>query len=70
MNKFAVKHLFQYIVVENIPKWKDFIYWILSLFVMVEYGLTVFYGFWGISFCGRRVCTHEPSKKKVLDNIV
>lgn len=70
MNKIAVKYLLKDIVVENIPIWKDFIHWILSLLVMVGYGLIVFYGFWEIFFCGKGVCTHEPSKKKVLDNIV
>ncbi|CAK78300.1 unnamed protein product (macronuclear) [Paramecium tetraurelia] len=70
MNKLAVKYLLNDIVIEKIPIWKDFIHWILSLLVMVGYGLTVFYGFWEIFFCGKGVCTHEPSKKKVLDNIV
>ncbi|CAD8211648.1 unnamed protein product [Paramecium octaurelia] len=70
MNKIAVKYLLKDIVVEIIPMWKDFIHWILSLIVMVGYGLIVFYGFWEIFFCGKGVCTHEPSKKKVLDAIV
>ncbi|CAD8133593.1 unnamed protein product [Paramecium octaurelia] len=70
MNKLAVKYLLKDIVIEIIPIWKDFIHWILSLIVQVGYGLTVFYGFWEIFFCGKGVCTHEPSKKKVLDNIV
>ncbi|CAK92135.1 unnamed protein product (macronuclear) [Paramecium tetraurelia] len=70
MNKLAVKYLLNDIVIEKIPIWKDFIHWILSLLVMVGYGLTIFYGFWEIFFCGKGVCTHEPSKKKVLDNIV
>ncbi|CAD8191163.1 unnamed protein product [Paramecium octaurelia] len=70
MNKLAVKYLLNDIVIEKIPIWKDFIHWILSLIVQVGYGLTVFYGFWEIFFCGKGVCTHEPSKKKVLDNIV
>ncbi|CAD8144920.1 unnamed protein product [Paramecium pentaurelia] len=70
MKKIAVKYLLKDIVIEKIPIWKDFFHWILSLIVMVGYGLTVFYGFWEIFFCGKGVCTHEPSKKKVLDNIV
>ena len=70
MNKIAVKYLLKDMAVEIIPIWKDFYHWILSLLVMVGYGLIVFYGFWEIVFFGKGVCTHKPSKKQILDNIV
>ena len=71
INKIAVKTFLKQVEVdEKIPIWKDFFLWIVSPFIFIAYNIVALVGLFEAVFHGKKVCTHDASKKDALVNVV